>query len=311
MDFTHDDSGSHQVSDRKSSSKLSTIKKQQKPTVDDDDDLLVAGGEDPDEDVEPDEDDVEPEPGPERDPDEDAEPDEDDEPEEDEESEPKAARKKADPLKSEMDKLVAESQRAAQLEAKLQEQERRAAQAELGAIKSYAALKQRDLEITRKELDEATELGEVSRQSELRDKYHDLRTELGQMAAYIQRQEQVLSQPAAPAPAPPPNPKAVAWAKKQKWWGVDKGLTGAAFAIDEDLISEGISPHSDEFYRQLDKRLKPYMSRDNQRRQTVAAVSTRTPPGGPRRKVKLDADQLEMARRLNVPPAEYAKYVDL
>lgn len=304
MDFTHDDSGSRPV---RSPKQLPLTKN--KANKDDDDELLLADSDPDDEDetfTEPDED-AEPEP----DPDEEIDADAEEEPEEDPEEEPPAARKRKDSLKDEMDRLVAESQRAIQLEATVRAQERRIQQAELGAIKSHAALKQREFEITRRELDESIELGEVSKQSELRDKYHDLRNELGQMAAYIQRQEQVLAQPVAPPPDPPPNPRAVEWAKKQKWWGKDKGLTGAAFAIDDDLIREGVNPYSDDFYRQLDKRLKPYMSRANARRQTVAAVNTRTAPNARGRKVKLDSEQRDMARRLGVPPEEYAKYVGI
>jgi hypothetical protein len=291
MDFVHDDSGSHIAK---------AVKATAAPDEDEDDDLLgdVKEGpeEEPYEDAEPD--------SPE--PDEDAEDDADEEP--DEKPEPKATKRK-DPLKGEMDRLVAESQRAVQLEARLREQERRAQLADLNAIKSHAALKSHQFESLKRELDEAIELGEVSRQSELRDRYHDARTELQQFNAFIQRQEQTLAQPAAAPAQPPPNPRAVAWTKKQKWWGTDQALTGAAFTIDEQLIREGVNPYTDEFYSQLNKRLAPYIPQSNRRRQAVAGVSSRSaPPSG--RKVKLDAEQREMARKLNVPEQEYAKFVD-
>lgn len=303
MDFVHDDTGSHIAK----AAKVLAV-----PDEDEDDDLLGDVKEGPEE--EPYEgDDAEPEPD---ESDGDAEPEADDEP--DEKPEPKAAKPRTgrspadkDPLKAEMDRLVAESQRAQVLEARLAEQERRAQLADLNAIKSHAALKSHQFESLKRELDEAIELGEVSRQSELRDKYHDARYELQQLGAFIQRQEQTLAQPAAaPAPvAPPPNPRAVAWTKKQKWWGKDQALTGAAFTIDEQLIKEGVNPYKDEFYAELNKRLAPYIPQSNRRRQAVAGVSSRTAPASGR-KVKLDAEQREMARRLNVPEQEYAKFVD-
>jgi hypothetical protein len=293
MDFVHDDTGSHVAK----AAKITAA-----PDEDEDDDLLGDVKEGPEE--EPDEgEDAEPDS---LDPDEDAEPDEDEEPEE--KPEPKAAKRK-DPLKAEMDRLVAESQRATVLEARLAEQERRAHLADLNAIKSHAALKSHQFESLKRELDEAIELGEVSRQSELRDRYHDTRTELQQLGAYIQRQEQALQQPVPAPAAPPPNPRAVAWTKKQKWWGKDQALTGAAFTIDEQLIREGINPYTDAFYAELNKRLSPYIPQSNRRRQAVAGVSSRSAPASGR-KVKLDAEQREMARRLNVPPEEYAKFVD-
>lgn len=296
MDFVHDDSGSH----------VAKVAKAAKATAvpDEDDDLLADVEDGPDE--EPYEgDDAEPDPP---EPDGDAEPDEDGEEEPDEKPEPKAA-KRRDPLKAEMDRLVAESRRAQALEARLAEQERRAQLADLNAIKSHAALKSHQFETIRKELDEAIELGEVSRQSELRDRYHDTRTELQQLGAFIQRQEQALQQPAAAPAPPPPNPRAVAWTKRQKWWGKDQALTGAAFTIDEQLIREGVNPYTDQFYAELNKRLAPYIPQSNRRRQAVAGVSSRGAPASGR-KVKLDAEQREMARRLNVPEQEYAKFVD-
>lgn len=293
MDFVHDDTGSHIAK----AAKASAV-----PDEDEDDDLLGDVKEGPEEEPYDDED-AEPEPA---EPDDDAEPEED-EPEE--KPEPKAAKRK-DHLKAEMDHLVAESRRAQQLEALLREQERRAQLADLNSIKAHAALKSHQFESLKRELDEAIELGEVSRQSELRDKYHDARTELQQFSAFIQKQEQQLQQaPQQAAPAVPPNPRAVAWTQKQKWWGTDKVLTGAAYIIDEELIKEGVNPYTDRFYKQLEQRLAPYMQRANRRRQAVAGVDSRSAPASGR-KVKLDAEQREMARRLNVPEQEYAKFVN-
>jgi len=53
------------------------------------------------------------------------------------------------------------------------------------------------------------------------------------------------------------------------------------------------------------------MPQRHRRRQAVASVETRTAPNARGRKVKLEADHLDMARRLGVPPAEYAKYVGM
>src|SRR5690349_11639650 len=181
MDFVHDDSGSHVAK----AAKVSAV-----PDDDEDDDLLNDVKEGPEE--EPYEEDPDPE-------EEDSEPEVEDEGEDEpeEKPEPKAAKRK-DHLKVEMDRLVAESQRATALEARLRDQERRAQIADLNSIKSHAALRAFEFENVKRQLDEAIELGEVSRQSELRDKYHDLRNEMSQAAAFIRQQEQMLSRPQAP-----------------------------------------------------------------------------------------------------------------
>src|SRR5690349_4131653 len=156
MDFVHDDSGSHVVK----AAKQSAV-----PDDDEDDDLLNDVKEGPEE--EPYEESPDPE-------EEDSEPEVEDEgqDEPEEKPEPKAAKKK-DHLKVEMNGLVAESKQEQALEARLRDQERSGQIADLNSIKSHAALRAFELENVKSQLDEAIELREVSKQSELRDKYHD------------------------------------------------------------------------------------------------------------------------------------------
>jgi len=53
------------------------------------------------------------------------------------------------------------------------------------------------------------------------------------------------------------NPRAVVWAEQNKsWWGKDTIMTGAAYIIDNELISDGFDPGSDEHYEEIDKRLR-------------------------------------------------------
>ena len=82
-----------------------------------------------------------------------------------------------------------------------------------------------------------------------------------------QRQEQ---QPAAPAAetthsqvqasaapqATAPDPKAEKWAEKNEWFGDDEIMTQAAFVIHNNLREEGFDGTEDEYYTQLDTRLK-------------------------------------------------------
>jgi len=123
--------------------------------------------------------------------------------------------------------------------------------------------------------------------------------------------------PAQQAPAAPaPDPKADAWAAKNSWFGTDNAMTYSAFDIHKKLVEqEGFDPTSDEYYAEVDKRIRlefPHKFGNNesttaeQPAQTVA--SAKRPAGKGRRKtVKLTPSQVAISKRLGVPLEEYAK----
>ena len=126
------------------------------------------------------------------------------------------------------------------------------------------------------------------------------------------------SPPVSPPPPPPkPDPRAEQWAEDNEWFGSDRVLTSAAMGIHEDLMQEGIETESDEYYNQINKRMKDYFaqrfaesSSEEQTKaapvQNVASVSRRS---GGRKSVKLTKSQVVIAKKLGVPLEEYAKYV--
>jgi hypothetical protein len=140
------------------------------------------------------------------------------------------------------------------------------------------------------------------------------------------RNEQKQTQPApSPEPTAPaeeqpakPDPKAEAWAQKNEWFGNDQTMTYAAFGIHRQLIEdEGFDPASDEYYSELDKRVRtefPHKFAETKRDagpRVASAGSTASKSSSPkgRRTVKLTPSQIAIAKRLNVPLEEYAKYV--
>jgi hypothetical protein len=88
--------------------------------------------------------------------------------------------------------------------------------------------------------------------------------------------------------------------------------------IHEDLLQEGIDAETDEYYNQINKRMKEYFPQKfaqstteveqttKQPVQNVASVSRRS---GGRKSVKLTKSQVVIAKKLGVPLEEYAKYV--
>jgi len=117
--------------------------------------------------------------------------------------------------------------------------------------------------------------------------------------------------------APQPDPKAKAWAEKNEWFGDDLAMTTAAFAFHRQLTEgEGYDPTSDEYYKEVDKRLAesfPHKLGNTQKevRETVAGSSkgVGTTKARSRRTIKLTPSQVAIAKRLGVPLEEYAKHI--
>lgn len=113
------------------------------------------------------------------------------------------------------------------------------------------------------------------------------------------------------------DPKAQSWAERNEWFGSDKMLTAAAMALHSTLVEdEGFDPTSDEYYSEIDRRIRREFPNKFQTNKTAAparvapaASSASKAAVQGRRSVKLTASQVAMAKRLNVPLEEYAKYV--
>ena len=106
------------------------------------------------------------------------------------------------------------------------------------------------------------------------------------------------------------DPKALRWAQSNPWFGKDVAMTGAAYSIDAQLKTEGFDPSSDEYYAEVDRRVKesfPHKFEEEKPKQVVAGVRRGTK--NTTNKVRLSESQLAMAQRLGVPPEEYAKFV--
>ena len=93
-------------------------------------------------------------------------------------------------------------------------------------------------------------------------------------------------------------------------------MTAAALAIDTDLKEEGYSPNDDEFYQQIDNRIKtafPHKFGEVQERMQettsspaqVVSGSSRSSPSS-KNKVKLTQEDMRLAEKWNIPLETYA-----
>ena len=121
-----------------------------------------------------------------------------------------------------------------------------------------------------------------------------------------------------PQELPEPDPKAEQWASRNTWFGKDRAMTFTAFEIHKDLVNEGFDPKSDDYYKEVDKRIRVDFSHKfdsnavehtSKPVQSVASAQRSVKPG--RKTVRLTSSQVAIAKKLGVPLEEYAKQIKL
>jgi hypothetical protein len=175
----------------------------------------------------------------------------------------------------------------------------------------------------------AREEGDVDTETDAQERMASLLYEQQQLAGYAAQKQQYV-QPAQQFVQQPvqqpvqqvkkPSVKAEMWAEKNPWFGEDRVMTYAAWGIHQKLVEEeGFDPESDEYYDELDSRIRGefparFNSQQNRKPRNVQSVAPATrssgvTQGSARRTVKLSPSQVAIARKLGVPLEEYAKYV--
>ena len=120
-----------------------------------------------------------------------------------------------------------------------------------------------------------------------------------------------------PRQMPEADPMAEDWASKNTWFGQNRAMTFTAFEIHKDIVNEGFDPKSDEYYAEIDKRIKvdfPHKFGNSERTtpkpvQSVASANRSVKQG--RKTVRLTSSQVHIAKKLGVPLEEYAKQLKL
>jgi len=111
-----------------------------------------------------------------------------------------------------------------------------------------------------------------------------------------------------------PDPSAQVWQQENPWFGEDEEMTSLALGLHERLKREGVAVSSQEYYRRIDatirKRFPEKFEEEAEqetrpvRKSSVVAPATRTT--SPKR-VRLNPSELNLAKKLNLTPEQYAK----
>jgi len=193
-------------------------------------------------------------------------------------------------------------------------------------IKKFESSIQTGLEAAQKELAAAIDTGDSKAQVEANKRIATLAFENAKLEQIKQGQEETVKEdkpiiPSQVQNAPDisqqkenPDPRAEAWAAKNPWFGSDRAMTYTAFEIHKDLTEkEGFDPSSDEYYVEVDKRIRvdfPHKFGNSDKNttapvQTVASAQRSVKQG--RKTVRLTSSQVAIAKKLGVPLEEYAK----
>ena len=179
----------------------------------------------------------------------------------------------------------------------------------------------------------AKEASDFTAEVEAQKEIAKLGYEEGRLQELKATAERVNAEEKRPAPASPADvqvpqsrqitdPKAEAWAAKNTWFGKEKAMTYTAFDLHRNLVEEeGFDPQTDEYYAEIDKRIRlefPHKFANNSDKvensttkptQTVASATRSVKPG--RKTVRLTSSQVAIAKKLGVPLEEYAKQLKL
>ncbi len=152
------------------------------------------------------------------------------------------------------------------------------------------------------------EKNRVEQQKAAWEEYNRALESNGQQAAQVAQQQQQTQEY---------DPKAVEWATKNSWFGQDQIMTAAALTIDQELKGEGYDPSDDDFYEEVDSRLRqryPHKFQDansepeTPRLQDTATSSAQVVAGASRtpktsqssNKVKLTQEDVRLANKWGI-----------
>ena len=251
----------------------------------------------------------------------------------------------SDKVKKRIDKLTArlrETQRrehaaldyAKQVQSRAQELEQRYVKSDAERLVEAQSRVETQAVALKQIIRKAREEGDIDTETEAQQRLSGLTLENSQIQAanaqreaYVQQQavyQQQQQQQAAYQQQQPQqvDPRVEEWAEKNKWYGRDTVMTHAAWGIHRQLVQvDGVDPSSDEYYDELDKRVRdafPHKFQESgsgtqSRSRNVQTVAPASRSSGinnsARRTVRLTPSQVAIAKKLGVPLEEYAKYV--
>lgn len=128
----------------------------------------------------------------------------------------------------------------------------------------------------------------------------------------VQQQKEVPAQPQY-------DKHAVEWAGRNSWFGKDNVMTTLALEVDQELKAEGYDPSEEDFYQEIDARLKAkfperfggQVAQEQRQQETsppaqVVGGASRTSPASSGKKIRLSKEDVRLANKWGIPLEQYA-----
>ena len=176
-------------------------------------------------------------------------------------------------------------------------------------------------------LKSAINAGDVDAQISAQQQIAELTLEAARLGSLKSNQQDVVKEkevtitPQQTNQTPQTDPKAEDWASRNNWFGNDSAMTYTAFDLHKKIVEEeGFDPRSDEYYAEIDKRIRLEFPHKFATKETVSTENTIKPvqnvasanrpsQSGRKKTVRLTPSQVAIAKRLGVPLEEYAKHL--
>jgi len=176
-------------------------------------------------------------------------------------------------------------------------------------------------------LKSAINAGDVDAQISAQQQIAELTLEAARLGSIKSNQQDVVKEkevtitPQQTNQTPQTDPKAEDWASRNNWFGNDSAMTYTAFDLHKKIVEEeGFDPRSDEYYAEIDKRIRLEFPHKFAIKEDTSTESTNKPvqnvasakrpsQTGRKKTVRLTPSQVAIAKRLGVPLEEYAKHL--
>ena len=214
---------------------------------------------------------------------------------------------------------------AQSLQQQNEEMKQRIAQLDQGYIAEYDGRVESQAAAAKRMLQEAYDNGDMEKMAQAQEVISGLAIEKERLRIQKNRQQRQAQAPAqqqAPQQVAQPqqqkelDPKLKNWMGNNSWFGTDMFMTRGATALHEQLVAqEGFDPSSDEYYAEIDRRMRHEMPHKFQeKRQNAQAVSPASngrssSKTGRKKTVELTPGQVAFATKMKIPLERYAREV--
>ena len=229
--------------------------------------------------------------------------------------------------KQAIEEAEAAYQYAQQVQTQNEEMKRKLSDLDKGYINEYGSRIESQSAAAKRMLQEAYDNGDMEKMAQAQEIISGLTIEKERLRIQKHRSERQVAEEQARAAQPrqqaPQQPrqldrKLTSWMEKNPWFGDngDRIMTVSAKVIHEDIVSnEGFDPNSDEYYQEIDRRMRrEFPHKFQEKRQNAQAVTPASngrsaTKSGRKKTVELPPGQVNFAKKMGIPLERYAQEV--